>query len=103
VVASYALLFVRLSGFVDLVVALLFLRDIEDLPEKALRLRAMIKRIVQGVVIFGLSYLFNDTFGMIASGLLVFFLGLYLFEAFGKWLDKMLKRLNRWLSKIGLQ
>ena len=102
-VASFALSFVKLAGLVDLVVALLFLRDIEDLPEKAPRLRPMLKRMVQGLVILGLSYLFHDTFGMIASGLLVLFLGLYLFEAFGNWLEKTINRFDKWLTKIGLQ
>ena len=62
-VASFALSYVKLAGLVGLVVAVLFLRDIEDLPEKAPRFRAMIKRMVQGLVIFGLSYLFHDIFG----------------------------------------
>jgi hypothetical protein len=101
--ASFALSFVKLAGLVDLVVALLFLQDIEDLPEKAPRFRPMIKRTVQGLVIFGLSYLFHDTFGMIASGLLLLFLSLYLFEAFGDWLENAINRFDKWLSKIGLQ
>ncbi len=98
-VASFALSFFKLAGLVDLVVALLFLRDIENLPEKAPRLRLMIKRMVQGLVIFGLSYLFQDTFGMIASGLLLLFLGLYLFDAFGDWLEKEINRFDKWLTK----
>jgi Na+-transporting NADH:ubiquinone oxidoreductase subunit NqrB len=102
-VASFALSFVKLAGLVDLVILFFFLRDIEDLPEKAPRLSPMIKRMVQGGVNFGISYLFGDPFGMLGSGLLLLFLGLYLFQAFGNWLDKMLKRFDKWLSKMGLQ
>jgi len=40
---------------------------------------------------------------MIGSGMLLRVLGLYLFEAFGNWLDKMLKRFDKWLGKHGSQ
>lgn len=102
-IASFALSFVKLAGLVDLVVLFLFLRDIEDIPERAPRIRAMLRRMVQGGVIFGLSYLLHDTFGLLGSGLLLLILGFYLLDAFGNWLDKMLRRLDKWLSKMGLQ
>ena len=101
--ASWVSSFFKLSGFVDLAVLILFLRDIEDLPEKAPRVWTSIKRIVQGGVVFGLSYLLGDTFGLIGSGLLVLFLGLYLFESFADWLETLVNRFHKWLSKIGLQ
>ena len=102
-IASWAASFFKLAGFVDLAVLILFLRDIEDLPEKAPRLWTSIKRIVQGGVVFGLSYLLGDTLGMLGSGLLVLFLGLYLFESFADWLETLVKRFDKWLSKMGLQ
>ena len=93
--ASFALSFVvvsgiRLGGLVDLVVLLLFVKDIEDLPERAPKTKVALKRIGQGLVIFGLSYLLHDTLGELSSGLLILFLGLNLFERFGNWLDKVL-------------
>ena len=89
-IAAFALSFYNLSGFVDLAVLLLFLRDVEDLPENAPKNRVAGKRMVQGLVIFGISYLFHDTLGALASGLLVLFLGLGLLERFGDWLDRQL-------------
>lgn len=90
-IASFALSFYKLSGFVDLAVLLLFVRDIVDLPENAPKNKVAGKRIVQGLVIFGISYAFHDTLGALASGLLVLFLGLGLLEKFGDWLDRKLK------------
>ena len=101
--ASFGLSFYRLSGFVDLAVLLLFVRDIVDLPESAPKNRVAGKRMVQGLVIFGISYAFHDTLGALASGLLVLFLALELFQRFGYWLDMKLKHLDKWLSKKGLQ
>lgn len=101
--ASFALSFYKLSGLVDLAVVLLFVRDIINLPEKAPKTKVALNRMVQALVIFGISIAFNDTLGAIASGLLAFFLGLLLFERFGEWLDRKLKQLDRWLSKKGLQ
>lgn len=101
--ASFLLSFFKLNGFVDLAVVILFLRDIEDLPEKAPKTRVAIKSMIQGLVVFGLSLLFNDTFGEIASGLLILILGLFLFEKFGYWLDRKLRELDKWLRKVGLQ
>ena len=102
-IASFALSFYKLSGFVDLAVLLLFANDIAHLPEKAPKTRVAGKRIVQGLVIFGISISFHDTLGALASGLLVLFLGLELFERFGYWLDRKLNQLDRWLSKKGFQ
>jgi len=102
-IASFALSFYKLSAFVDLAVLFLFVRDIVDLPENAPKNRIAGKRIVQGLVIFGISYAFHDTLGALASGLLVLFLGLELFERFGYWLDRELNQLDRWLSKKGIQ
>lgn len=101
--ASWILSFWKLSGFVDLAVLLLFVRDIEGLPEKAPRVKVIGKRIVQGLVILGLSALFHDTLGTLGSGLLVLILGLFLIQAFFDWLERMIKRLDRWLTKMGLQ
>lgn len=101
--ASFVLSFYKLSSLVDLAVVLLFARDIINLPEKAPKTKVAVKRMVQALVIFGISIAFNDTLGAIASGLLAFFLGLLLFERFRYWLDRKLKQLDRWLSKKGLQ
>ena len=79
----------------------LFVQDIEGIPEKPAKVRAMIKRFVQSGVIFGLSYLFHDTFGLLGSGLLMLVLGLYLLELGANWLEEMRDRFDRWLSKKG--
>lgn len=97
--ASFALSFYKLSGFVDLAVIFLFARDITNLPEKAPKTRVAVKRMVQGLVIFGISIVFHDTFGAIASGLLALFLGGLLFERFGYWLERKLKKLDKWFDK----
>jgi len=94
--------FVKLNVFVDLAVVLLFARDIRDLPEKAPKTKVAVNSIVQSLVVFGISYVFNDAFGEIASGLLVLFLALFLIERGADWLDKKLKKLDKWLTKKGL-
>ena len=101
--ASFALSFVKLSALVDLVVILLFARDVINLPEKAPPNKVAGKRIVQGLVVFGVSVVFHDTLGAVVSGLTAFILGILLFEKFGYWLERKLKQLDRWLSKKGLQ
>lgn len=101
-IASLIFSFFKLAGLVDIAVLLLLVRDIEDIPEKAQRTRLLVKRIVQGLVIFGVSYLFNDTFGMLGSGILLLVLGRFLFEQFGNWLEKTIKKLDRWFRKKGL-
>src|SRR2546430_912146 len=93
--ASFLLSFVvlngiKLSALVDLAVLLLFVKDIEDLPEKTPKTKLALKRIGQALVLFGLSLLLQDTLGGIVYGLTALFLGLGLFERFWDWLDKIL-------------
>ena len=93
--ASFLLSFVvlngiKLSSLVDLAVLLLFVKDVEDLPEKTPKTKVALKRIGQALVLFGLSLLLQDTLGGIVYGLTALFLGLGLFERFGDWLDKIL-------------
>ena len=87
--ASFLLSFVvlngiKLSALVDLAVLLLFVKDIEDLPEKTPKTKVALKRIVQALVLFGLSLLLHDTLGGVVYGLTALFLGLNLFERFGE-------------------
>src|SRR5256885_1924577 len=102
-IAGYVLSFFKYGWVVDLVVVFLFVQDIEGIPEKPAKVRAMVKRFVQSGVIFGLSLLFHDTFGLLGSGLLMLVLGLYLLELGANWLEEMRDRFDRWLSKKGLQ
>src|SRR6266699_3273716 len=78
---------IKFSAFVDLAVVLLFLRDIEDLPEKTPKTKVALKRIVQALVLFGLALLLQDMLGGIVYGLTAIFLGLGLFNRFWDWLD----------------
>ena len=81
---------IKLSALVDLAVVLLFVKDIEDLPEKTPKTKVAVKRMVQALVLFGLALLLQDSLAEIVYGLTALFLGLGLFERFGDWLDKIL-------------
>ena len=92
---SFALSFVvlngiKLSSLVDLAVLLLFVKDIEDLPENTPKTKAALKGIGRALVGFGLAILLQDALGELVYGLTALFLGLGLFERFGNWLDKIL-------------
>ena len=76
--ASFLLSFVvlngiKLSALVDLAVLLLFVKDIEDLPEKTPKTKLALKRIGQALVLCGLSLLLQDTPGGIVYGLTALF------------------------------
>ncbi len=64
---------IKFSALVDLAVLLLFVKDIEDLPEKAPKTMVALKRIGQALVGFGLSLLLHDTLGGIVYGLTALF------------------------------
>jgi len=81
---------IKLSALVDLAVVLLFVKDIEDLPEKTPKTKVAVKRMVQALVLFGLALLLQDSLAEIVYGLTALFLGLGLFERFWDRLDKIL-------------
>ena len=93
--ASFVLSFIVVNGFklsslVDLAVLGLFVRDIENLPEKTPKTISALKGIGRALVGFGLALLLNDNLGGLVYGLTALFLGLGLFERFWDWLDKVL-------------
>ncbi len=102
VIAAVGLSLFDLGWTVDLVVLFLFLLDVGVPPEKSERVKVMWRRALQGFSILVVSYLVADTLGEAGSGLLVFFLALYLNEPYGNWLEKRVKRLDKWLTKKGL-
>ena len=86
-ITSFGLSFVvvngfKLSGLVDLAVLLLFVQDIENLPEKAPKLGVALKRIGQASIVLILSLLLHDILGEVASGLLILFLVLGISDRF---------------------
>jgi len=102
IIAAVGLSLFQLGWTVDLVVLFLFLLDVGVPPEKTERVKVMWRRALQGFSILVVGYLLGDTPGLAGSGLLVFFLALYLNDPYGNWLEKRVKRLDRWLTKKGL-